>query len=421
MYSKEDKYMEIDLSEFIKPHQIDLIKLHLKRRMQAKSEKSGLGVVYDITYWCNLRCIGCAVNARRFNDVGYISPSLLETQTAEAITVLNKIRAYLDDHEGMQFFLNFGGGEPFIREDFPKILEEASLLFGRKSIGVDTNGTIITKEQIEHIAPFVNYIGVSLDGLEDYHNWWRVSGMVDCPANIFEKTLTTIRSILDIPEASKSLEVSTVATKRNLSQIPLLMRSLHEIGVKHYSIHRAMNVGRFFHKPELLPSAEDYLKLLATVVEINSELGIDVHLHHSIESIYATLVLGLDTYAKNKLGNPDKRSSIGVDPKGNVYFDPWCMVRPWNSLAGGSLLDESTSLEAIFNTGILAMAKQYCQPAVRCLGCPYKCSGGSRIAAASSFIEKFKGSRIENVTVTDILNGMLQIDPACPLSLKKHQ
>jgi len=407
--------MGIELLDSLSPSQLELVKRHLRKRVEAKSEKSGLGIVYDITYWCNLRCIGCAVNARVYSDRGCVAPSRLEASITEVRTILTKIKDYLDAHPGIRFFLNFGGGEPFIRDDFSQIVEEASSFFGPESIGVDTNGTIVIPEQIEHLAPLVSYIGVSVDGLEEYHNWWRGSNEINGITNSFDRIIATIKAILAMPKARESLEVNTVVTKRNLTQIPHLMRYLHDIGVERYSVHRTMQVGRFSRKPEFVPTAEDYLRLLVMIVETNEELGIDVHLHHSIESIYSTLLLGHDTYVKNKLGNPDKRSSIGIDPRGNVHFDPWCMVPPWDQLTGGSLLDYEASLESIFNQGILAIAQEYCQPEVRCHGCTQRCSGGSRIAAAASFIEQDQSLRLKDVTESHILAGMAEVDPACLL------
>lgn len=408
--------MGIQLLEILDSKQLELVQHHLRKRVEAKSEKSGLGIVYDITSWCNLRCVGCAVNARVYSTSGCVAPSQMETSTDEVIMVLSKVKDYLHVRPGTRFFLNFGGGEPFIRTDFPEIAKTASSLFGPESIGVDTNGTMVTPEQIEYVAPLVNYLGVSVDGLEEYHNWWRGSSKINDISNSFDRTINTIKSILAMPRARESLEVSTVVTKKNLSQIPGLVRYLHDLGVERYSVHRTMPVGRFSRRPELVPTAEDYLRLLVTIVELNQELGMDVHLHHSIESIYATLLLRHDTYMKGKLGNPDKRSSIGIDPRGNVHFDPWCVVTPWSQLSGGSLLEDGASLESIFGEGILTIAQEYCRPEVRCHGCPQRCSGGSRIASAASFIEQDQSLRIEDVTESHILAGMAEVDPACPLS-----
>lgn len=428
------------LDTLLTPRQRRLLEDHLRRRLEKQSPKAGLSIVYDITHACNLRCLGCCVSAHYFRPCRDRRDMLLKPSTAEVLKVLRKVRDYLDTHPDTPFFLNFGGGEIFMRPDMFDVLEEASRLFGSDSacpersrrIGFDTNGTLITAEEVARIAPQVSYIGVSLDGLAGYHNEWRgpsslalssvegvslpVNGSKD-PGDSFHHTVTFIRRALLIPEIADKLEVTTVVTRHNLDQVPDLMRFLKDIGVQKYSIHRTMLVGRFAD-PALVPDGPAYLRLFVAVLEANEELGLDVHLHHSLESIYATLLLGHDTYAADKLSYPDRRSSLGIGPTGEVFFDPWCMVPPWTMLSGGSLLDDGVTLEKIIHRnggGMLEMARAYCGRHVRCLGCHQSCSGGSRVAAAAHYLSKNGGLSPNRVTENHLLAGLAQVDPACPL------
>jgi len=408
-------------------HQRRLLEAHLRRRLEERSPKGGLAIVYDITHACNLRCLGCCVSAYCFRPGCDCPDLLLKPSTAGVLKVLGKIRDYLDVHPDMPFFLNFGGGEIFIRPDIFEILEEAARLFGPAAVGFDTNGTVISAGELARVAPLVSYIGVSLDGLADYHNYWRgpsslvlssVEGLDGSDrGGSFGQTVSFIREALEIPQIKERLEVTSVVTRRNLDQIPALMRFLRGLGVQRYSIHRTMLVGRFTD-PALVPDGPDYLRLFVAVLETNQELGMDIHLHHSLESIYATLLLGHDTYAADKPGYPDRQSSLGISPTGEVCFDPWCMVPPWTMLSGGSLLDDSVTLEGIIHPnggGILEMARAYCARHVRCLGCPQPCSGGSRIAAAAYYLSRNGGLSSHRVTENHLLAGLAQPDPACPL------
>lgn len=408
--------METGFLHSLSPKQLDIVTGHLEKRVNARSEKSGFGIVYDVTYWCDMKCLGCAVNAHAYSGSGCVPPEQLETSTQEVLCILDKIGDYLSARPGLKFFLNFGGGEPFLRGDFVEIVKEASRRFGKESVGFDTNGTLVTREQLREIGPLVSYIGISLDGLEAYHNWWRRGNVARGITNPFRETVETIKAALEISEVRDSLEVSSVVTKRNLDDLPALMRYLNGLGIDFYSVHRAMPVGRFASHMDLLPSPEDYLRLLVEVTEVGRALGMKVHIHHTVESIYATLLLHHDTYVGAKLGAPDKRSSIGIDPRGNVFFDPWCMVPPWNQLAGGSLLDGGTTLESVFEQEILAIAQEYCRPETRCQGCERHCSGGSRIAAAASYIRLDPSLRPSDVTLNHILAGMVERDPVCPLA-----
>lgn len=382
--------------------EIEAVKRHLRKRVDAPARTAGLGVVFDLTYWCNLSCKGCGVFAKHVSNKT-LDPDLLETKYDGIVTILNKVKDYLVENHTETFFINFGGGEPFLRSDIFDILLKSNELFGRDHIGIDSNGTLLNNQIfINEVSSLISYLGISIDGLEGYHNWWRgVDGA-------FQKSIRTIKKVISTEEGREILEVSSVATKSNINMLPELIRFLHNLGVEKYSIHRSMPVGRLSHHSDLVPSSEEYFDMLVNVVRVAEELDMKVHFHHTIESIYATLLLGATTYAGRKIGEPDKRSSIGIDPSGCVYFDPWCMVTPWNQLSGGSLLDDTT-LQNIFDTEILMIATEYSSPDARCSACQEPCSGGSRIAAASSALAEER-----NPSLTRVLGSLTATDTACP-------
>jgi len=334
------------------------------------------------------------------------------------VSVLDKIASFLDARPGMPVFINFGGGEPFLRRDMLEIARETASRFGPQSVGIDTNGTrAVSREGLAEILPSLAYLGVSLDGLRAYHNTWRAATSDRDP---FREAVDTIQAVLELPNGSEKLEVSTVPTKQNIEAIPDLMRFLDSLGVKKYSAHRAMLVGRYWLNRGLetsIPTADDYLRLLVSMLEANRDLNMNMHVHHSIESIYAALLLGTKTYFERPLGNPDKRSSIGIDWRGRVFFDPWCMVEPLDSTASASLLDPDVTLESILHDkSWIAQAKGRCVPAIRCKGCPVSCSGGSRTAAALDTVANDCQIRVKRqVSSEAIFTALEGIDPLCPL------
>ena len=425
MNSDDTKAIQLNLTFFdhLSKDQRGLLEAHLLKRFAEPDRRSGLGVVFDITRWCNQGCILCCTNAKRVpsRSSSYKLPvTKLELNTLQVFKILHKLKAYAENRKISSVFINFGGGEPFLRPDFTDILLETAQLFGSSSVGFDTNGTKATPNDIEKVKDHVSYIGISLDGLESYHNRWRRAEN----ENGFQQSVSFIRSILELPNVQKKLEVSTVVTKDNLTQIPELMRFLYNMGVCKYSIHRTMHVGRAWLNRKadgLIPNARDYLDLMVAVLETNRELGLEVHLHHSIESIYATLLLGLETYSE-KLGDPDRRSSIGVDWYGHVYFDPWCLVEPLSLMFvpfAPSLVDDNVTLENILHkdkSDVRDVIQQSCLPSKRCLGCPMPCSGGSRVAAALYNLRRDgKSSQQKQISVESILTRLDQIDPVCPL------
>lgn len=394
----------------IKDSELKLLKNYLNKRLNTRSIKEGLSVVFDLTYFCNLQCKGCAVNARYIKE-DYVPDDKLELDTRNVIYILEKIYEFVEISKITPFYLNFGGGEPFLRNDIKVIVKKAAELFGRESIAIDTNGTVVKIQDLLEVFSSISSLGISIDGFENYHNQWR--GMTN-ELNSYDKSMSLLQKILGHERLRNIVEVTSIVTKNNFMQIPAFIKMLDEIGVQKYSTHRAFPVGRMAKNYDIILDPDDYLKHAIDIAYADHDYAIDCHFHHSLESIYASIILNINTYVADRvLGNPDSRSSFGIDPKGNIYFDPWCMVKPWNSLFGGNLLDESFDFDSLISdkgVGMLSIAKKYSVKSVRCEGCSINCSGGSRIAASAEYLRSIKRK-----SLSDLLIGMSKIDPACPL------
>jgi MoaA/NifB/PqqE/SkfB family radical SAM enzyme len=402
-----------DIYSGISEEQLDMLKAHLKSRFEFRNSKREFGIVFDILHQCDLKCRGCGTNASFTYEksLDVVTPTITDIKKAFV-----KIKDYADEIR-VPVFVNIGGGEPFLRKDIIEILKSASEHFGISGVGVDTNGTLENSfDLISEALPHVSYVGISINGLEEYHNWWAGNRNF----NAFQRSLGVVEQLCNNAEYVDKIEVTSVASKRNIAEIPDLMDMLQLKGVKNYSLHRAMAIGRMAHYPEIIPDAHDYLKLLLAIIERSKTNRLAVHLHHSIESIHATLLLGLNTYVPDKIGNPDAGSSLGIEPEGHLVFDPWCTTGIWKSLSSGNIFDDAIDLKsAIEGTGngtVFDLAKTYTAPHLRCEGCEYECSGGSRIAAAANALNNINHSEITDL---HILDAMTKIDPACPLYEQK--
>jgi MoaA/NifB/PqqE/SkfB family radical SAM enzyme len=406
--------MHLDCYDKYTPVQIDALKEHFLSRFEYRTNKKIFGVVYDIIHQCDLNCRGCGTNATFTPEksIDVTMPSLNEIRNA-----FKKIKAYADSNN-LPVFINIGGGEPFLRRDIHDILKEASDFFGVSGVGVDTNGTLDNSyELITSVLDYVSYVGISINGLEDYHNWWAGNNKI----NAFNHSINVVERLCSDSQNAKKIEVTSVATKKNIDELPDLMDILVGIGVRNYSIHRAMSVGRMAYNLDIVPDADDYLHLLVSMVEKSRINGLKVHLHHSIESIHATLLLGLNTYAPDKIGDPDAGSSLGIEPEGQLVFDPWCTTGIWKRLSGGNIYEDTTDFTRILENEsgtVFDLAKMYTAPHLRCQGCSQNCSGGSRIAAAATRLSVLDESMISD---SDILSAMTAIDPACPLFATDHK
>src|SRR4030067_634487 len=108
-----------------------------------------VNVTWEITRRCNLRCVHC------LSDSSDESPGELS---------FDECRAIVDQLDALKVFeINFGGGEPLIKDYFLPLLR----YIHSRGIAtcISTNGTALTDEAIALFAgnPLVN-IQVSLDG-----------------------------------------------------------------------------------------------------------------------------------------------------------------------------------------------------------------------------------------------------------------
>lgn len=396
------------LYDFLSDDQISILERHLQSRFTNNYCNEKFNVVFDLLHQCDINCIGCGTNAICIKGIHKIENPELTFEAIEKI--LLKIRYYVDT-TSKEVFINFGGGEPFLRSDIIRILKRAYELFGANGVGIDTNASLIDSyELIKQAAPYVSYIGVSINGLHDYHNWWANNHIFDA----YERATDVIQKLCEIPDIATKIEVTTVATTKNIDTIPTLMEELSAMGAKNYSVHRAIPVGRMEKlKTNLIPTWKQYLILLLNMIEKAKGIGMNAHLHHSIEGIHGTLMCGIDTMVEQKLIDKNYRSSIGIEPDGELTIDPWCTVGYWKNLSLGNILCDSKTIEELFaeNQEKIAAIQRCYAADYRCGGCSERCSGGNRIVAAATFLKEMR----KDYSIETIYQAFSEKDPACPL------
>ncbi len=161
-----------------------------------------------LTNRCNLKCVYCGRNEDKDNLClkGELSADEWINIFKDAINVgLKKV--------------NMTGGEIFCRSDILEIIERTIEL--GIDVSIETNGTIITEEQIKYLSKFKDSItvSISLDGInKETNDSTRGKGS-------FEKSFRTINIIKDygIP-----LRIITVLSKNNYDEIPKLATIIHE-------------------------------------------------------------------------------------------------------------------------------------------------------------------------------------------------
>jgi heme d1 biosynthesis radical SAM protein NirJ len=124
-----------------------------------KHEPPGPVVIWNLVRRCNLTCKHCySISA----DVDFPG----ELSTAEVFTVMEDLKQF-----GVPVLI-LSGGEPLLRPDLADIGRRAKQM--GFYVGLSTNGTLIDQTNIGTLAGIgFDYLGVSLDGIEDTHDRFR--------------------------------------------------------------------------------------------------------------------------------------------------------------------------------------------------------------------------------------------------------
>ena len=230
-----------------------------------------LVLAWELTLACNLRCKHCGSAA------GF--PRRNELNLAEALALCDQLPALLVQE------VDFTGGEPLVRPDWPLIASRLVNLGIRTQI--ITNALALTHDVIAQVrdAGIVS-MGFSLDGLEATHDSIR-----GC-AGLFRKVLT---GITQAQEAGLRVAVLTTVNRRNLVELPAMLTVLRGIGVNHWQLQPIFPLGRARGCVELELTAEEYIQLGAFLrtwapvadragfrIDLADSLGYGTHRHAGI-------------------------------------------------------------------------------------------------------------------------------------------
>lgn len=182
----------------------------LDQALTSSPLRAPVNVTWEITEACNLHCTHCLSAELR-------APGRGELDLAEC-------RALIDELARMRVFqVNFGGGEPFLREDFLELLRYT------RSRGitscVSTNGTVLHESLVEELlgmAPV--YLQVSLDGAREETN-----DLIRGPGT-FARILAGIELLAG--RGYPDLSLNLVVTRLNVGEIAEFHRLAEHYGAK---------------------------------------------------------------------------------------------------------------------------------------------------------------------------------------------
>jgi radical SAM protein with 4Fe4S-binding SPASM domain len=171
----------------------------------------------EVTGACNLACQMCLVRYR---------PKLGKT---EAAMCFHTFKGIVDELPELEKVTLQGLGEPLLAPDLFRMIEYAA---GRGiRMGFNTNGTFLTRERSRRlVAAGLDWLHVSLDGAtaETYE------GIRDGAS--FERVRANLIDLVDVMRELDAerprLSIVFVAMRRNIAELPLLIKLASEWGVE---------------------------------------------------------------------------------------------------------------------------------------------------------------------------------------------
>jgi len=258
----------------------------LSLRLSSSQLSAPVNVTWEITRACNLACRHC------------LSAAL---PCAEEELDFDECCALVDELARMQVFqVNFGGGEPFLREDFLDILRYTCSR--GLTACVSTNGTVLTEELVREllrIRPV--YLQVSLDGA--------------CPeTNDAIRGRGTFRRILRGVELLAAynypgLSLNLVVTRLNVGEIGHFDRLARRYGAK-------TRLSRFRPAGKGAEVWEELRLTPAQLRELSSFLGAHPEILTG-DSFFALTPAGRRNLGLNMCGAG--KMTCAVTPSGDVY------------------------------------------------------------------------------------------------------
>lgn len=239
------------------------MQLSLRKKIFRKFKNSQTRI-HDLNYlfWecttrCNLNCLHCGSDCQKD---GRQADMPLDDFLNALDTISNPAK---------HFVVAITGGEPLLRPD----LEKAGREIRKRGMrwGMVSNGLLYTEErQSALMKAGMGSLTISLDGLEETHNWLRNSG------NSFQMVDRAIR--LAASNTRLNFDVVSCVHRKNLHELPALKSYLSSRGVKAWRLFTITPIGRAKDNPDLLLSDLELKQLMEFIAEQRVREGLDVKL-----------------------------------------------------------------------------------------------------------------------------------------------
>ncbi len=322
------------------------INYRLARRGLAKAVRP-ITLTFSVTGMCQSHCKTCNIGAH-FQE----NPQKIKKLDMK----IDEIERFFKSL-GYCYFLNFSGGEPFLRNDLVEIVELALRYLKPRIIHTPTNAFMseriekTTRQILDTINKYDSNIPFtvkpSIDGIGEKHD--EIRGL---PGN-FEKLKETIKRLKTVEKVypNFNLELGTVVSNFNINALDEIEDWVHKQEVQSYRNEIAEQREEFFNIGEdITPSNEVYERLMKNFKEkVKSNLKNKKSLAKTTESmrlVYYDLVVKILREKKQVIPCYAGISNIHLNYDGDIW--PCCVLGYAHSM--GNIREFNYDYDKLYNT-----------------------------------------------------------------------
>jgi len=209
-------------------------------------------ILWECTLRCNLACRHCGSDCKKDAETK-------DLPVQDFIRAIDQIIPIVDPNNTM---IVITGGEPLLRND----LEIAGKALYERGFpwGIVTNGLLLNQRRLDSLMDAgIRAITVSLDGLQDAHNWLRGN------PKSFEKAFSAINLLNQTPDLK--YDVVTCVNQANFPELEQLRDLLICNGIKSWRIFTIFPIGRAAEDEKLQLTASDFKKLFDFIKQTRKE------------------------------------------------------------------------------------------------------------------------------------------------------
>ena len=206
----------------------------------------------EMTLNCNEHCLHCGSNCSINAETDKPLSDL------EIINFLLVLKKQLENDKKRLPFLDVTGGEPMLRPNFITLMSTIREL-GYKW-GMTSNGLLIDEKSAQALKDAgMSSVAISLDGLEDTHNWFRQN------KNAYKLALRAIRCLSKL--SFKDVMVTTVVNSRNINELDEIKKIVLSTGCSTWRIISLDPIGRALKNKDIFINEEQYKYMIDYIVK----------------------------------------------------------------------------------------------------------------------------------------------------------